>query len=87
LDRKSWKLSRQELVEASAQLDETTVTAFSLAGAAAECGERLAALVASESIDEVAFVCFPPNGTSVVELSTRIMSDLVPAALAALGRE
>lgn len=87
LDRKSWKLSRQELVEASAQLDETTVTAFSLAGDAAECGERLAALVAAESIDEVAFVCFPPTRTSVVELSTRIMSELVPAAQAALGRE
>lgn len=87
LDSKGWKLSRQELVEASAQLDETTVTAFSLAGDAAECAERLAALVAAEGIDEVAFVCFPPTGTSVIELATRITSDLVPAALAALSKE
>jgi 5,10-methylenetetrahydromethanopterin reductase len=86
LDRKGWKLSQRDLVEASGQLDETTVTAFSLAGDAAECAERLAGLVA-EGIDEVAFVCFPPTGTSVVELSERIMSDLVPAALAALGGE
>jgi alkanesulfonate monooxygenase SsuD/methylene tetrahydromethanopterin reductase-like flavin-dependent oxidoreductase (luciferase family) len=87
LDRKGWKLSRQELVEAAAVLDETLVTAFSLAGDTSECAERLAALVAAEGLDEVAFVCFPPAGVSVVELSERIMSDLVPAALAALGGE
>jgi 5,10-methylenetetrahydromethanopterin reductase len=83
LDSRSWKLSRQELVEFSGQLDETLVTAFSLAGTAAECAERLATLVADEGIDEVAFVCFPPAGTSVVELAERIMSDLVPAVLTA----
>ena len=83
LDSRSWKLSRQELVEFSGQLDETLVTAFSLAGQAGECAERLATLVADEGIDEVAFVCFPPAGRSVVELAERIMSDLVPAVLAA----
>jgi 5,10-methylenetetrahydromethanopterin reductase len=82
LDSRSWKLSRQELVEFSGQLDATLVTAFSLAGEAGECAERLAELVVGEGIDEVAFVCFPPAGTSVVELAERIMSDLVPALLA-----
>jgi 5,10-methylenetetrahydromethanopterin reductase len=86
LDSKGWKLSQRALVEAAGQLDETTVTAFSLAGEAGECAERLADLVA-EGIDEVAFVCFPPTGTSVVELSERIMGDLVPAALAAFSGE
>src|SRR4051812_1922510 len=85
LDSRSWKLSRQELVEFSGQLDETLVTAFSLAGDAAECGERLATLVADEGLDELAFVCFPPAGTSVVELAERIMGGLVPAVLAASG--
>lgn len=84
LDSKGWKLSEPDLVEASGQLDETTVTAFSLAGDVDECAERLAGLMA-EGIDEVAFVCFPPSGTSVVELSERIMGDLVPAALSASG--
>jgi 5,10-methylenetetrahydromethanopterin reductase len=83
LDSRAWKLSRQELVELSGQLDETLVTAFSLAGDAAQCAERLATLVADEGIDEVGFVCFPPAGTSVVELAERIMSDLVPAVLTA----
>jgi 5,10-methylenetetrahydromethanopterin reductase len=86
LDSKRWKLSRRELVEAAGQLDEETVTAFSLAGDAGECAERLAALLA-EGIDEVGFVCFPPTGTSVIELSERIMGDLVPAALSAFARE
>ena len=87
LDSRSWKLSRQELVELSGQLDETLVTAFSLAGDAADCAERLAMLVSDEGIDEVAFVCFPPTGTSVVELAERIMSDLVPAVLTASDAE
>jgi 5,10-methylenetetrahydromethanopterin reductase len=83
LDSRSWKLSRQDLVELSGRLDPTLVMAFSLAGDAAECAERLVTLVVDESIDEVAFVCFPPAGTSVVELAERIMSDLVPAVLTA----
>lgn len=83
LDSRAWKLSRQELVGLSAQLDETLVTSFSLAGEAAECAERLATLVVDEGIDEVAFVCFPPAGTSAVELAQRIMIDLVPAVLTA----
>jgi 5,10-methylenetetrahydromethanopterin reductase len=86
LDGKGWKLSHPELVEAAAQLDEATVTAFSLAGDVGECAERLAGLMA-EGLDEVAFVCFPSEGTSVMELSERIMGELVPAALAIAQRQ
>lgn len=81
LDKADWKLSNQDLAHAAAHLNQSTVSAFSLAGRVDECAERLATLIA-EGVDEVVFVCFPPAGTSVIGLAETIMSDLVPRSLA-----
>jgi alkanesulfonate monooxygenase SsuD/methylene tetrahydromethanopterin reductase-like flavin-dependent oxidoreductase (luciferase family) len=86
MQRAGWSLDRDIVREAARTLPAEVIGAFGLAGTAADCRHRLAALLdAFPQISEVAIVPFPAVGQATLDVITRFVEEVAPQP-AASGR-
>jgi 5,10-methylenetetrahydromethanopterin reductase len=87
LDAGGWSVNAETIDRCAQHLSPEILDAFSVAGTADECAEKLIRIAKSSAVDELAMVALPAHGQTIEDIARRLAEDVLPQVRSTLAKE